>query len=122
MLEEPCVSVNRISVAFNNVSHWIKLDNPLVIVRNNINIPKYRSQPLKQLQSDIYDLQKISEKYNNSAGRIADGKHQYKLASQIVNKLEPVQIRVIPIDTCDDKKHKNKEYMDKHRSNYLDDR
>ncbi len=73
MLKEPCISVDSISKALYNVCHGIELDDPLVLVGNNINIPQNRCQPLEQLKSYIYYLQKISEKYNNSAGCVAYG-------------------------------------------------
>ena len=56
MLKEPCITVDGISVALNDVGHGIKLDDPLVVIRNYINIPEDWCKPLEQLKSDVDDL------------------------------------------------------------------
>ena len=75
MLKEPGITVNGVTITLNDIGHGIELDKPLKLVGNDLNIPQNRSSPLENLQSDIDDLQEISEKYNYGTVGIADGQH-----------------------------------------------
>ena len=99
MLKEPGIAVNGISVAFNNIGHRIELEDPLVLVRYNIQVPENRCSPLEKLKSYVDYLQKISKEHHNCAGCIAYGQNQNKFAAHIVDKLEPVDAWIIAVYT-----------------------
>ena len=87
MLKEPGVTVNCISVAFNNIGHRIELEDPLVLIRNDLKVPENRCGPLEKLKSYVDYLQKISKEHHNGAGCIAYGQNQNKFTAHIVDKL-----------------------------------
>ena len=47
MLKEPCITVNGIAVALNNVGHGIELNKPFVLIGYDLNIPENRCAPLE---------------------------------------------------------------------------
>ena len=97
MLKEPGIAVNCISVAFNNIGHRIELEDPLVLVRYNVQVPENRCSPLEKLKSYVDYLQKISKEHHNCAGCIAYGQNQNKFAAHIVDELEPVNTWIIAV-------------------------
>ena len=99
MLKEPGVSVNGISVAFNNISHRIELEDPLVLIRNDLKVPENRCSPLEKLKPYVYYLQKISKEHHDCASCIAYGQNQNKFAAHIIDKLEPVDAWIIAVYT-----------------------
>ena len=122
VLEEPGITVDRVAEALNDVGHGIKLNDPLVLVRNYINVPKDWCKPLEQLKSDIDDLKKIPEEYHDGTGGITKAQYQDKLAENIIKELQPVYIGIIPVDTGNYHQYKCEEHMDEHGCDDLNDR
>lgn len=120
MLKEPGIAINRISEAIHDVGHGIELDDPPVLVGHDLDVPEDWRSPLKELQEDGYDLQKVSEEHHYCTGCVADGEHQNKLAANIVDQLEPVNIRIIAVYAGDDHHYSNEKEMYEHCSDDLD--
>ena len=99
VFKEPDLTVYRLSVSVYYINKGVDHQYLLYrLVSERRKVPHDRCSPHQYLQDDRDQLSKVSEKYADSACRIADPQYQYKNAKAVVKDLQAVKAWIISVD------------------------